>query len=92
MVGTKAGGLKAAASNKARHGENFYVNIGKKGGESGHTGGFFGDPERAKIAGAKGGAISSRSEDKPSLEERRKKWEEADDLGMSITEYERIYG
>lgn len=92
MVGTRAGGLKAAASNKARHGENFYANIGKKGGEAGHTGGFCGCPERAKIAGAKGGAISSRSKDKPSLEERRKKWEEADDFGMSVSEYERIYG
>ena len=69
MSGTKAGGLKAAAMNKLRHGEGFYARIGKKGGQNGHTGGFCSDKvgkdgltgyERAKIAGAKGGSISRR--------------------------------
>lgn len=60
MVGTKAGGLKAAATNKARQGEDFYRNIGRIGGRNGHTGGFASNPELAKIAGAKGGRISRR--------------------------------
>lgn len=32
MSGTRAGGLKAAATNKARHGDDFYINLGRKGG------------------------------------------------------------
>lgn len=69
MPGTVSGGLKAAATNKAKYGREFYVNIGRKGGRNGHTGGFASEepgkdgltgPERAKIAGAKGGVISRR--------------------------------
>ena len=37
MSGTKAGGLKAAATNKKRHGEGFYARIGAKGGRNGHS-------------------------------------------------------
>ena len=33
MAGTRAGGLKAAATNKAKYGKNFYSRIGKKGGQ-----------------------------------------------------------
>ena len=54
MAGTRAGGLKAAAKNKANN-PNFYKEIGKKGGQNGRTGGFYNDPERAKACGAKGG-------------------------------------
>lgn len=69
MVGTKAGGMKAAKTNLLIHGEDFYRRIGKKGGQNGHTGGFNSEKvgkdgltgfERAKIAGAKGGSISRR--------------------------------
>ena len=60
MPGTKIGGLKAAATNKRLHGENFYANIGRKGGKNGHTGGFAANPELAKAAGRKGGKISRR--------------------------------
>lgn len=60
MAGSRAGGKKAAATNKARYGENWYAEIGRKGGKNGHTGGFAANPELAKIAGAKGGKISSR--------------------------------
>ena len=59
MSGTKAGGLKAAAKNLANN-PNFYREIGKIGGSRGHTGGFFANPELAKVAGAKGGRISKR--------------------------------
>lgn len=69
MAGTKAGGLKAAATNKRLHGEDFFARIGKKGGRNGHVGGFNSDKvgkdgltgwERARIAGRKGGKISKR--------------------------------
>lgn len=60
MVGTKAGGLKAAATNKKRHGKDFFKKIGSKGGQNGHTGGFASNPELARTAGAKGGRISRR--------------------------------
>ena len=37
MPGTRAGGLKAAATNKIKYGDNFYRNIGRIGGRNGHT-------------------------------------------------------
>lgn len=60
MAGTKEGAKKAAATNKARHGENFYAEIGRKGGKLGRTGGFYANRELARVAGAKGGRISRR--------------------------------
>lgn len=39
MAGNKAGGKKAAATNKLRHGADFYSRIGRQGGMNGHTGG-----------------------------------------------------
>lgn len=69
MVGTLAGGKKAAATNKAKYGEDFYIRNGRKGGQNGHTGGFASSVigadglcgwERARIAGAKGGSASRR--------------------------------
>jgi len=60
MSGTKAGGQKAAATNKTRHGADFYAKIGAKGGKLGRTGGFAANRELARIAGAKGGRISRR--------------------------------
>lgn len=69
MVGTLEGGKKAAITNKLKYGEGFYARIGKKDGRNGHTGGFASEVigkdglsgrQRAKIAGAKGGAKSRR--------------------------------
>ena len=60
MAGTKAGGQKAAATNKALHGSDFYAKIGAIGGKKGRTGGFAANPALARIAGAKGGRISLR--------------------------------
>ncbi len=64
MPGTKEGGLRAAETNKAKYGESFYANIGKKGGENGHTGGFFANRDLAAEAGRKGGKISKRGPSK----------------------------
>lgn len=60
MSGTRIGGLKAAAKNKARD-PDFYAKIGAKGGRNGHTGGFAANPDLARIAGAKGGRKSRRT-------------------------------
>lgn len=60
MAGTKAGGLKAAQTNRTRYGKDFYRDIGRRGGQNGHTGGFAANPELARIAGAKGGHMSKR--------------------------------
>jgi general stress protein YciG len=61
MAGTKAGGRKAAATNKQKYGAEFYAKIGAEGGKKGHTGGFFANRELARIAGARGGRISRRT-------------------------------
>lgn len=60
MPGNKIGGLKAAATNRRKYGDDFYKNIGKKGGANGHTGGFAANIEIARLAGMKGGKISRR--------------------------------
>ena len=65
MTGTREGALKARETNLKRHGKNFYKKIGRKGGKNGfgpdYKGGFGGNHELAKIAGAKGGKKSSRA-------------------------------
>lgn len=61
MAGTLAGGRKAAITNKKLYGNDFYKTIGAKGGRNGHTGGFAANPDLARIAGAKGGRLSRRT-------------------------------
>lgn len=84
MSGTKIGGIRAAATNKKRHGEDFYARIGGKGGRNGKTGGFASlvigadgltGPQRAKIAGRKGGTISRRTSAKNG---EGRKWQKAE--------------
>ena len=60
MSGTKEGGIKAAKTNKERHGADFYANLGRMGGKKGHTGGFYNNPELARRAGSIGGKKSKR--------------------------------
>lgn len=51
----KAGGQKTAQ----KYGEDFFSTIGKKGGKV-SPGNFKNDPERAKIAGSRGGKSRQR--------------------------------
>ena len=65
MAGTSLGGKRAAQTNKDRHGEDFYQRIGKLSNDSWEKNGrkprgFAANPELAKSAGRKGGAISRR--------------------------------
>ena len=60
MSGTREGGLKAAATNRAKYGDNFYAVMGAKGGVNGHTGGFASNRELARQAGIKGGKAGKR--------------------------------
>lgn len=71
MPGTIEGGQRAAATNKRRHGEDFYTRIGALGGSKSRLGGFasnrqcecseFPEPHKyARCAGRLGGYISRR--------------------------------
>lgn len=70
MAGTRAGGIKASITNKQRHGDNFYVTIGRKGGIAPTTKpkGFAFNSALASIAGRKGGLISKRGKAKKTIE------------------------
>ena len=60
MAGTSVGGIKAAITNKAKHGEDFYVRMGRLGGTISRGGGFAANRELAREAGRKGGKKSKR--------------------------------
>ena len=68
MAGNKIGGIKASLKNKEKYGEDFYKNIGQKGGSVlGVTKGFAiaksypeDDPRHPSNAGRKGGTVSKR--------------------------------
>lgn len=89
MAGTKAGGIKAAATNKAKYGEDFYRELGRKGGRNGHTGGFAANPQLARIAGSIGGKISKRGKAKGNKSAEEKLTKAA---RREVAEYEKIYG
>lgn len=61
MAGTRAGGMKAAATNKQRYGLNFYETIGRRGGKVSRGGGFAVNRDLAVEAGRKGGKASRRT-------------------------------
>lgn len=67
MAGSIAGGKAAAATNKRKHGADFYARIGAIGGKAPHVGnrGFAADKDRARRAGKKGGALGHRGPAKP---------------------------
>lgn len=60
MSGNNLGGVKAAQTNKERHGSDFYKKIGAIGGRAQVPKGFALNRERASEAGRKGGLISKR--------------------------------
>lgn len=64
MAGTKEGGKRASETNKKLYGEDFYRQIGARGGKNGKTGGFYANRELAREAGRKGGAKSRRTSKK----------------------------
>jgi hypothetical protein len=74
MAGNKLGGIKAAQTNKLKHGEDFYKRIGSIGGSTptDKPKGFAANnhtwwqkvtrkPSRAAVLGKKGGSISRRT-------------------------------
>lgn len=67
MAGTTTGGQKAAETNKAKYGSDFYSKIGAKGGKVGTTGGFYYSMVNGLNlhveAGRKGGTISRRKKE-----------------------------
>lgn len=62
MAGTREGGLKAAATNKARYSDEFYKLIGAAGGAKSTGGGFAANHELARKAGRKGGKAKRRTQ------------------------------
>lgn len=99
MAGTKEGGLAAAATIKARHGETFYQRIGRLGGTNGHSGGFTSNPELARKAGAKGGRIGKRgaysyrlNKVEPLADEIRKEYANSDSLMTIAKRHNLSYG
>jgi uncharacterized protein len=60
MAQTKEGAAKAVAKIREKYGDLHYHRIATKGGQASRTGGFYGRPDLARIAGAKGGKVSSR--------------------------------
>lgn len=71
MAGTKEGGAKCRNTIFERHGEDYYKNIGRKGGlVCGIKKGFAANPQLAKEAGRKGGKISRRGKARESRQSR----------------------
>ena len=65
MAGNKAGGAKAAITNRLKHGEDFYSRIGSRGGKWCGAKGFALMPtDKVKAAGRKGGSLSRRGPSK----------------------------
>ena len=57
---TPEGAKKAKETMLRKYGHSFYAEIGQKGGKLGRTGGFYKNPEAARIAGAKGGKAKKK--------------------------------
>ena len=66
MSGTLAGGKKTAQTNKEKYGENYYKELGRKGGSVHHpeTRWFNNHRDLAQKWGKKGGKISKRGKAK----------------------------
>lgn len=60
MAGTREGGIKTAKTIKEKYGDNFYRELGAKGGKWKGEKGFAANRELARAAGALGGSRSKR--------------------------------
>lgn len=67
MSGTKEGGKRASATNRAKFGSDYYREIGSLGGKKKNPNKGFGsmDKEKVKAAGKLGGSISKPRKRKP---------------------------
>lgn len=77
MSGSKIGGRKAAATNKAKHGEQFYEVIGKLGGQASYGYPFAHGALDPSETGKKGGRPRKDRfliVDEPSTEIRTSRW------------------
>ena len=68
MAGTKTGSIKAKQTIKETYGEDFFVNIGRKGGRRCVSKGFGKNKELASSAGRKGGLKSKRGKKTEEIE------------------------
>lgn len=91
MPGTSKGSLKAAATNKAKYGDNFYKVIGALGGKAGNTGGFYANPDLASKAGRLGGLKSRRGKSLKTAQ-RIKQANEMRDNGATLREIAEALG
>lgn len=76
MGGTINGGKSAAQTNKEKYGEDFYRNIGRKGGLKSRGGGFAYNPRLASEAGRKGGLVTQRKREEAQQEKEHQSWKE----------------
>lgn len=60
MPGTKIGGIKTAKTIKKLYGKDYYIKMGKLGGQESTKGGFAANRELARIAGRIGGLKSRK--------------------------------
>ena len=71
MAGNTVGGKRAAITNTRKYGADWYSRIGHIGGTRGHTGGFYGNRELARICGSLGGSIGRRGPHKLSYRQKQ---------------------
>lgn len=57
MTQTVSGAKKAAAIKKAKYGDDYFKELGRKGGKAGTMSGFYGRPKAAAEAGRKGAKV-----------------------------------
>ena len=85
MSQTKAGAQKAKKTMLEKHGEDYYVNLGRLGGKAGHAKGFFLDRELARRAGALGGHKSKRGPANPKvIHESDNMWPEVFNIAPTV--------
>ena len=92
MSGTKQGGLKTAQTNKEKYGEDYYSELGRKGGSVSHpeTRWFNNHRDLASKWGKKGGHISKRGKSKNNFKVEIKYYPELETEMKIYNELERL--